>query len=53
MNRQIDKNLTKQIRIENEWHRYAKLAATKQGNSIKTFMEGLLAEHRAKSLDNL
>lgn len=46
--RQIDKKLTKQVRIENEWHRYAKLEATKQGSSIKTFLEGLLAENLAR-----
>lgn len=43
-NRQIDKKLTKQIRIDAGLHQLLKLKATKAGMSIKTLLEGYLAD---------
>jgi predicted HicB family RNase H-like nuclease len=39
-----DKNLTKQVRIDAGLHRLLKLKATNAGVSIKTCLEGYLAE---------
>jgi len=41
---QSDKNLTKQIRIDAGLHQLLKIKATKAGESIKTLLEGYLAE---------
>lgn len=41
---QIDKNLTRQVRIEAELHRLLKLKATDAGMSIKALLEGYIAE---------
>ncbi len=41
---QSDKNLTKQIRIEAWWHKLLKLKATESGISVKTLLEGHLAD---------
>jgi len=43
-NRQIDRKLTKQIRIDTWWHRFLKTKAAMSGMSIKTLLEGHLAE---------
>jgi len=43
-NPQIDKKSTKQIRIDIELHRLLKTKAAKSGTSIKTLLEGYLAE---------
>ena len=43
-NRQIDKNLTKQIRIDAELHQLLKVKAARAGISIKTLVEGYLAD---------
>ena len=42
--RQSDKNLTKQIRIDVGLHQLLKVKAARAGMSIKTFLEGHLAE---------
>ncbi len=41
---QIDKKATKQIRIDAGLHRLLKLKAAGSGESIKTLVEGYLAE---------
>lgn len=41
---QSDKNLTKQIRIDAGLHQLLKVKAAKSGMSIKTLLEGYLAE---------
>ena len=41
---QSDKNITKQVRIDAGLHTLLKLKATKQGTSIKTLLEGYLAD---------
>ena len=43
-NRQIDKKSTKQIRIDAGLHRLLKIKAAKSGMTIKTLLEGFLAE---------
>lgn len=43
-NRQIDKKLTKQVRIDSELHRLIKIKAAKSGETIKSLVEGALAE---------
>ena len=43
-NRQIDKNLTKQVRIDTGYHTLLKIKAAKSGVSIKTLLEGYLAD---------
>ena len=43
-NRQSDKNLTKQIRIDAGLHQLLKIKAAKSGESIKTLLEGYLGE---------
>lgn len=43
-NRQIDRKSTKQIRIDAGLHQLLKLKATEAGESIKTFLEGILAD---------
>lgn len=45
MNRQIDIKLTKQVRIDSEWHKYLKIEAAKQGMTAKGLLENLLAEY--------
>ena len=40
----IDKNLTKQIRIDTGLHQLLKVKAAKSGMSIKTLLEGYLAD---------
>ena len=42
-NRQIDRKLTKQVRIESELHRLLKVKATRSGMSLKDLIEGHLA----------
>lgn len=42
--RQSDKNLTKQIRIDVGLHQLLKIKAAKSGTSIKTLLEGYLAD---------
>lgn len=39
-----DKNFTKQVRIENELHRLLKIKAAEQKTTIKTLLEGYIAE---------
>lgn len=41
---QSDNKLTKQIRIDAGLHQLLKLKATKEGKSIKTLLEGYLAD---------
>lgn len=41
---QSDKNLTKQIRIDAGLHKLLKVKAAKSGMSIKTLLEGYLAD---------
>lgn len=41
---QIDKKSTRQVRIDAGLHRLLKLKATEAGMSIKTLLEGYLAE---------
>lgn len=41
---QIDKNKTKQIRIDFGIHQLLKLEATRRSMSIKTLLEGYLAD---------
>ncbi len=41
---QSDKNLTKQIRIDAGLHQLLKIKAASSGMSIKTLLEGYLAE---------
>ena len=43
-NRQVDKKSTKQVRIDAGLHQLLKLEATKRSISIKTLLEGCLAE---------
>ncbi len=40
--RQIDKKLTKQVRIDTGYHEMLKVKAAKSGVSIKSLVEGLL-----------
>ena len=42
MSRQIDKKLTKQVRLDYGVHRFVKIEAAKSGKTIKSFIEGLL-----------
>lgn len=42
--RQSYKNLTKQIRIDTGLHQLLKIKAAKAGESIKTLLEGYLAD---------
>lgn len=44
--RKIDTNLTKQVRIEKELHKFLKLESAKAGTSIKTLIEGLISDYR-------
>ncbi len=41
---QSDKNLTTQVRIDTELHRLLKIKAAQSGMSIKTLLEGYVAE---------
>ena len=43
-NRQVDKKLTKQVRIDAELHRLLKIKSSSAGISIKTLLEGYLAD---------
>jgi len=43
-NRQVDKKLTKQVRIDVGYHVSLKIRAAKSGVSIKTLLEGYLAD---------
>lgn len=43
-NRQIDKKITKQIRIDAGYHKIAKTEATKAEKSIKEYVETILVE---------
>ena len=43
-NLQNDKNLTKQIRIDAGLHKLLKIKATNDSTSIKTLLEGYIAE---------
>jgi len=42
--RQIDKKSSKQVRIDSELHRLAKIRAAESGTTIKTVVEQGLAE---------
>ncbi len=42
--KQSDKNLTKQIRIDAGLHKILKVESSKAGASIKTLLEGFIAE---------
>lgn len=42
--RQIDKKTTKQVRIDAELHKQLKIKAATEKSSIKTLVEGSLAE---------
>lgn len=43
-NRQIDRKTTKQIRIDSGLHQLLKIKAAKSGMSIKTLLEGCVAD---------
>lgn len=43
-NQQSDKNYTKQVRIDTGLHQLLKIKAAKSGISIKTLLEGYLAD---------
>jgi len=43
-NLQIDRNSTKQIRIDSGLHQRLKIKAAESGESIKTLLEGYLAD---------
>ncbi len=43
-NRQIDRKTSKQVRIDSGLHYLLKLKATEAGQSIKAFLEGILAD---------
>jgi len=43
-NRQIDTKTTKQVRIDAGLHQLLKIKATEAGQSIKAFIEGILAD---------
>ena len=43
-NRQIDTKTTKQVRIDAGLHQLLKIKATEAGQSIKAFIEGVLAD---------
>jgi len=43
-NRQIDRKLTKQIRIDTGYHQLLKIKSAKAGTSIKTLLEGYIAD---------
>ena len=51
VSRQIDKKSTKQVRIDKELHKLLKIEATKSGESIKSFLEGILADVLAVDKD--
>lgn len=44
MSRKIDKNLSKQVRIDTGLHRLLKIKSAKAGVSIKTLLEGYIAD---------
>ncbi len=43
-NRQIDKKLTKQVRIDVGLHQLLKIKAAKSGTTIKSLLDGYLAD---------
>ena len=43
-NRQIDRKTTKQVLIDVELHKLLKILSAKRGDSIKSLVEGCLAE---------
>jgi len=43
MKRQSDKKVTRQVRIDAGIHKYLRVAAAKQGITIRDLLEGLLA----------
>lgn len=43
-NRQVDKKLTKQVRIESGLHQLLKIKAGREKTTIKTLIEGCLAD---------
>ncbi len=43
-NRQVDKKLTMQVRIDSELHRRIKIKASTLSVSVKTLLEGLIIE---------
>lgn len=43
-NKQVNKNLTKLIRIDSGYHKILKIRATNDGVSIKELLEGILSE---------
>lgn len=43
-NRQVDKKLTKQVRIDSGLHYILKIKAAKENTTIRTLIEGCLAE---------
>jgi predicted HicB family RNase H-like nuclease len=43
-NRQIDKKVTKQVRIDMGLHQLLKIQAAKDGMSIRTLLEGYVAD---------
>lgn len=43
-NRQIDKKLTKQVRLDYGVHKLVKIEAARAGQTIKSFIEGILAD---------
>lgn len=45
ISRQSDKNNTKQVRIDNGWHKYVKVEAAKAGMTIRDLVEAALAEY--------
>lgn len=48
---QSDTNLTKQIRIDTGLHQLLKIKAAKAGESIKTLLEGYIADGFEKDKD--
>jgi predicted HicB family RNase H-like nuclease len=52
INRQVDKKTTMQIRIDTGLHQLLKIKAAKAGVSIKTLLEGYLANLLAPEGEN-
>jgi hypothetical protein len=52
-NRKIDSKSTKQIVIDRYWHTWLKKQAADEGVSIKTLIEGYLADKQVEVKDNI
>ncbi len=51
-NRQIDRKLTKQVRIDTGMHQLLKIKAAKSGMTIKTVLEGAVIDLLDEGKDN-